>query len=177
MPAADADDRRGEPQRGGTAEEHAERAAAHEGEGDLPAAEPARNGAPHVEAEEVPLPPRSFPQAHLIQGKIRLLYEQELAAWNADRQAKIEQAVGNLKSKHAKERELLNKRVQIQLEDINNEWHQQKIALLQRYNLTLKELRASQEREFLSFRREFKTKGGVFSSKFADAPNDSSLSH
>lgn len=85
--------------------------------------------------------------------------------------------MGNLKSKHAKERELLNKRIQIQLEDINNEWHQQKIALLQRYNLTLKELRASQEREFLSFRREFKTKGGVFSSKFADAPNDSSLSH
>jgi hypothetical protein len=44
--------------------------------------------------------------------------------------------------------------------------------------LTVKELRASQEREFLSFKREFKTKGGVFSSKFIEAvPNDSSVSH
>lgn len=56
--------------------------------------------------------------------------------------------------------------MQIQLEDHNNGWHMEKIMLTQRYNNTSKELKANHERELGSFKKEFKTKGGLFSSKF-----------
>ena len=40
--------------------------------------------------------------------------------------------------------DLLNKKVQIQVEDLNNKWRNDKIALQQRYHLNLKEMKANQ---------------------------------
>lgn len=56
---------------------------------------------------------------------------------------KIEQAVTNLKTKQNKERDLFNKRTQVQLEDYNNAWHQQKVLLQQRFANNSKELKAA----------------------------------
>ena len=57
----------------------------------------------------------SFQQAHLIQQQINKLYDHELKNWNNARDDKIEQSVLNLRTKHQKERDLFNKKVQIQL--------------------------------------------------------------
>ena len=44
----------------------------------------------------------SFTQAHLIQQRIKQVYEAELKAWKEDCSNKIEQAATNLKARHAK---------------------------------------------------------------------------
>jgi hypothetical protein len=125
--------------------------------------QPPLDGAPHVQAERVTSPLCSFYQANLIQQRINKLYEDELKGWLESRDTKIEQAVSNLRSKHNKDRDLLNKKVQVQVEDYNNRCRNDKISLQHRHNLNVKEAKARHEREVLSFRREFKTKGGLFS--------------
>lgn len=74
--------------------------------------------------------------------------------------------MNNLKAKYSKERDVFNKRMQAHLEDLNNEWRLEKLSLNQRFNNNLKEQKASQEREMVSFRRGFTTKGGSFSIKY-----------
>jgi hypothetical protein len=62
---------------------------AQQSKGKLPTAESPTDIGIHEQTKKVPLPRPSFPQAHLIQGKIKLQYEQELNAWNNDKQNKI----------------------------------------------------------------------------------------
>jgi hypothetical protein len=44
--------------------------------------------------------------------------------------------------------------------------------LQQRLSNNSKELKAAHEREVGSFKKEFKTKGGIFSSKYEDSPSN-----
>ena len=74
----------------------------------------------------------------------------------------------NLKTRNNKDRDLFNKKIQIQVEDDNNKARNDKIGMLQRFNLNLKEMKARQEREAGSFKGEFRTKGGSFSEKFGE---------
>ena len=89
------------------------------------------------------------------------MYEAELKGWHASRDSKIEQTVTNARNRHNKERDLLNKKIQKTVEDFNNKWRNEKISLQQRYQLELKERKARHERDVGSFRRLFKTKGGL----------------
>ena len=73
-----------------------------------------------------------------MQQRINNVYNAELKAWHESRDKKIEQNVTNTKNRHNKERDLLNKKIQITVEDYNNKWRNDKISLQQRYNLQLK---------------------------------------
>ena len=119
-------------------QENYDRTVALQSQGKLWTPKSAINVAPHVQAKRVHLHPLSFYQANLMQQRINNVYNAELKGWHESRDKKIEQNVTNAKNRHNKERDLLNKKIQITVEDYNNKWRNDKISLQQRYNLQLK---------------------------------------